>query len=242
MLRLWADSYSKSSPILTGATVSVVAHVLLIGGSVIATLPAADVPEESIANHVYYIPPPDRSSGQRGQRETVHYIDITRPGPATGDGPSTMGDDRPLAINRTVGMAAKDTTTAPEAPPLAGPPDSVFSILEVDSAVVRAANSAAPAYPLKLLQARITGAVAAQYVVDTTGFADTASFKVLNTANPEFVTAVRAALPYMRFQSAKIGSTKVRQLVEQMFTFRIADTAAVLPATTASTKKKRPPG
>jgi TonB-like protein len=228
MLRLWANSYSKKTPLATGATVSVVAHALLIGASVIATLPAADVPEDSIANRVFYIPPPDRVGGQRGSRETVRYVDITQPGPGTGDGPATMGNDRPLKLDRTVGKAAEDTTTSTAAPPLAGPPDSVFSILEVDSAVVRAANSAAPAYPLKLLRARITGAVAAQYIVDTTGFADSASFKVMNTANPEFEKAVRAALPYMRFQPAKIGTMKVRQLVEQMFTFRIADTATVV--------------
>jgi hypothetical protein len=230
MLRLWADSYSKTTPIGIVATVSILAHALLIGASVIATLPAVGVPEESIANRVYYIPPPDRASGQRGSRETVRYVDIALSGPGVGDGPSTIGNDRPLQLSRAVGKATKDTTATPEATPLAGPPDSVFSILEVDSAVVRAANSAAPAYPLKLLQARIMGAVAAQYIVDTTGFADTASFKVMNTANPQFIDAVRSALPYMRFQPAKIGSTKVRQLVEQMFTFRITDTATVAPA------------
>ena len=237
MLRLWADSYSKSTPIGAGVSVSIVAHALLIGGAIVATLPASDVPEESIANHVYYIPPPDRTSGQSGQRETVHYIDVMQAGIGAGDGPATIGSDRPLTIARTEGKTTQDTTTTPEAPPLAGPPDSVFSILEVDSAVVRAANSAAPAYPLKLLQAHITGAVAAQYIVDTTGFADSASFKVMNPANPEFITAVRAALPYMRFQPAKIGTNKVRQLVEQMFTFRITDTATVAPA---PVKKKKP--
>jgi protein TonB len=92
---------------------------------------------------------------------------------------------------------------------------------------VRAANSAAPAYPLKLLAARIMGYVAARYVVDTTGFADTTSFSVLKATNPEFITAVKEALPYMRFTPAKIGSMKVRQLVEQQFTFKITDTATV---------------
>jgi hypothetical protein len=36
------------------------------------------------------------------------------------------------------------------------------------------------------------------------------------------VKAVREALPYMRFSAAKIGTMKVRQLVEQPFTFKIA--------------------
>jgi hypothetical protein len=185
---------------------------------------------------VFYIPPPDRTSGQSGSREVVRYVDIGRRGPGAGDGPPRIGNDRPLTIERSVGRPTpQDTAASPETPPLAGPPDSVFSILEVDSAVVRLANSAAPAYPLKLLQARITGAVAAQYVVDTTGFADSATFKVLNTANPEFVNAVRAALPYMRFQPAKIGRLKVRQLVEQTFTFRITADTAAAPA------KRKPP-
>jgi len=117
----------------------------------------------------------------------------------------------------------------PEYELLTGPPDSVFSVLEVDTAVVRSASSAAPAYPLKLLTAHIMGSVSARYVVDTTGFADTASFEVMKSTNPEFTTAVREALPYMRFTPAKIGSVKVRQLVEQQFSFKITDTATVAP-------------
>jgi len=105
----------------------------------------------------------------------------------------------------------------------------VFSVLEVDTAVVRSASSAAPAYPLKLLTAHIMGSVSARYVVDTTGFADTASFEVMKSTNPEFTTAVREALPYMRFTPAKIGSVKVRQLVEQQFSFRITDTVTAPP-------------
>ena len=62
----------------------------------------------------------------------------------------------------------------------------------------------------------------ARYVVDTTGFADAASLEILKATHPGFVQAVRDALPYMRFSAAKIGPQKVRQLVEQPFTFRIA--------------------
>jgi protein TonB len=73
------------------------------------------------------------------------------------------------------------------------------------------------------------GSVQAQYVVDTTGFADTSSIHVMKSTNPEFIAAVREALPYMRFTPAKIGSVKVRQLVEQQFSFKITDTAVVTP-------------
>jgi protein TonB len=125
--------------------------------------------------------------------------------------------------------------TATPVPPSTGE-DSVYSVLEVDVAVVRAANSAAPAYPLKMLQQHISGSVAAQYIVDTTGFADTSSFHVLNSPRPEFIQAVKDVLPYMRFEPAKIGPTRVRQLVEQQFSFKISD-----PDTTGRAAKPRKP-
>ena len=83
----------------------------------------------------------------------------------------------------------------------------MFTILEVDSAVVRSQSSAAPAYPLDLLTKKIEGSVNARYVVDTTGFADTTSFEVLERRT-RIHRAVRDALPYMRFSPAKIGTRK----------------------------------
>jgi hypothetical protein len=237
MMRLWVNSYARSAPVATSATLSVVAHTAIIAAWVIATLPSTDMPADSIANHVVYIPPPDRQPAERSSGPAVRYVELAPEGVGTGMGAREMGDARPVTADETVGNKAKDSVTAP---PVVAPeppgPDSVFSILEVDTAVVRSANSAAPAYPLKLLTAHITGSVAARYIVDTTGFADTASFTVMKATNPEFVDAVREALPYMRFQPAKIGSMKVRQLVEQQFTFHIADTATI--AAPVAAKKK----
>ena len=231
MMRLWAESYSKSTPVVTSATLSVVAHTLIIAAWVVATLPSADMPSDSFANRTYarYEPPPDRAPGRPGQRERVHYVDLLKEGPGFGDGPRTLGPAKPVTTDETLGRAAADSVTAPAVAPIPGPPDSVFSVLEVDTAVVRTANSAAPAYPLKLLEAHIMGSVSARYIVDTTGFADTTSFQVMKSTNPAFETAVREALPYMRFTPAKIGPTKVRQLVEQQFTFKITDTVVATP-------------
>ena len=231
MMRLWFESYAKSGPAVSSAVLSVATHVVLIAGWVAATLPADNVPDDSIANRVYFMPPPDRHGGQQGIRERVKYVDLTRPGPGMGDGPRTVGDAAPpVQPNETVGRAAADTVTTPPVAPIAAPvQDSVFSVLDVDSAVVRSGNSAAPAYPLKLLASHVTGFVAARYVVDTTGFADTSSFQVMKSTNDEFIAAVRDALPYMRFKPAKIGPLKVRQLVEQQFTFRITDSAVAAP-------------
>ena len=240
MMRLWVHSYAKATSVTSAATLSVFAHTVLIGAWVVATLPVAELSRDSFANRTYpqYRPPPDRTRGQAGSRETVHYIDLAaKEGLGAGDGARTKGDEAPSTLSEVVGRAAPpDTVTSEATPPVVGPPDSVFSVLDVDTAVVRSANSAAPAYPLKLLAARIMGYVAARYIVDTTGFADTTSFSVLKATNPEFITAVKEALPYMRFTPAKIGSMKVRQLVEQQFTFKITDTA-----TTAQPVAKKKP-
>ncbi|MFI5229455.1 MAG: hypothetical protein ACHQWU_10320 [Gemmatimonadales bacterium] len=208
---------------------SVLVHTGIITGWIVATMPAAGVAPDDIANHPYFLPPPDRAPSQQGHSGAVRYIALAKPGGGLGEGPRTMGDTRPAVIpDQTLGGGGvtKDTTVGPPATPQPTH-DSVYSILEVDTAVARMANSAAPAYPLTLLESHVMGYVQARYTVDTTGFADTSSFIVLKATNPEFITAVRDALPYMRFMPAKIGSTKVRQLVEQQFTFRISDTSAI---------------
>lgn len=231
MMRLWSESYAKAAPAIPSAVLSVVVHAAIISGWIVGTLPAPGVESESFANRVYYIPPPDRTPSQPGSREAIHYIKMDVPGPGTGDGPHTVGDARPtMVLDKTIGDRAKDTVTAPPVPPSVGQ-DSVYSVLDVDVAVARSANSAAPAYPLSMLKAHISGWVKAQYVVDTTGFADTSSLKIMTATHPDFIAAVRDALPYMRFEPARIGTTKVRQLVEQQFSFKITkDTSSTTAA------------
>jgi protein TonB len=192
------------------------------------------MPFDSVRREPIYLPPPDRAASQGGSREAVHYVKLAPEGPGIGEGPRMMGDARPpAAADAIVGDRSKDTVTSTPVPASTGE-DSVYSVLEVDVAVVRAANSAAPAYPLKLLQQHISGSVAAQYIVDTTGFADTSSFQVLNTPRAEFIQAVKDVLPYMRFEPARIGKAKVRQLVEQQFSFKITD------AETTAAKPRKP--
>ena len=234
MMRLLLDSYSKKLPVVSSASLSVLTHAAIITAWVLGTLPRAGLPFDSIRREPIYLPPPDRAPSQGGSREAVHYVKLAPEGPGVGEGPRVMGDARPPAVpDEIVGNRAPDTVTSTPVPPSTGQ-DTVYSVLEVDVAVVRAANSAAPAYPLKLLQAHVSGSVAAQYIVDTTGFADTSSFHVLNTPRPEFIQAVKEVLPYMRFEPAKIGNTKVRQLVEQQFSFKITD------ADTTVTKPRKP--
>lgn len=235
MMRSWFTKNAKTLAV-TSAVISVVTHATLITGWVMGTLPVPGLPKSSIANRVFYIPPPDRVPGQAGSRERVHYVKVDVNGLGTGEGTRQMGNQRPTSTDETLGheMPAKDSVRADSIPEVPSQ-DSVYSVLEVDTAVVRSASSAAPAYPAALLAAHVQGFVNAQYVVDTTGLADIATFQVMESTNPEFIVAVKEVLPYMRFQPAKIGSLKVRQLVQQQFSFKITgDTMPVAPP------KKRP--
>jgi TonB family protein len=60
-----------------------------------------------------------------------------------------------------------------------------------------------------------------QFVVNEDGRYDSGSLKVLNSSNPAFTSAVKEALPGMRFSAARVGGRKVRQLVQLPFEFHL---------------------
>lgn len=98
--------------------------------------------------------------------------------------------------------------------------DSVFSVLAVDSEVVRYPSSA-PLYPQKLLQDGVEGSVEAEFVVDTTGRVDLTTIKILSSSHEDFSASVETALAGALFRPAWRNLRKVRQLVHQRFAFRI---------------------
>lgn len=113
--------------------------------------------------------------------------------------------------------------------PLAGPPIGTPNVSDdsprpeylVEKAVVALPGSAVPRYPSMLQSAGVDGYVRAQFVVDTLGRVVQGSFRVLETTHDLFTAAVRDALVRARFSPAEAGGRKVRQLVEQTFTFSI---------------------
>ena len=232
MMVLWRESYTRRAVVvlLTSGVVSIGVHGAVIGSAAFRTQRPPELPGEGLANRVFYIPPPDRVRAEGRTTETISYFALAPLGVGSGVGAANFEPATKTVIpdaSTMPGASVPDTAGVKDAPPALTPMvtrDSVFSVLEVDTAVARTENSAAPAYPLTLLKKNIMGSVAARYVVDTTGYADTTSFEVIRATHPDFVAAVRAALPYMRFSPAKNGSRRVRQLVEQEFTFRITVT------------------
>ena len=217
MMRLWLNTHDKTPAIRSSAVLSVATHAVLIGAAAAVTAHRVTLVKEPAIRPPIYLIPGDRIAGHHGQSDRLKFVALTGTG-------STIFPRADKPVERTVAPPAADrgeqAIPAPEVKPLAGT-DSVLSVLDVDTAATRYINTAAPAYPPDLAAQHVEGVVSAQYMVDTTGYADLASLKILSASHPQFVAAVREALPFMRFHPAKIGDHKVRQWVAQDFTFRI---------------------
>jgi TonB family protein len=97
----------------------------------------------------------------------------------------------------------------------------VYFDFQVEKQVTTAPGSPQPRYPEALKQANVQGEVLVQFVVDTTGRADMRTFKVLRSTDFGFTFAVRDVLPRMKFNPAELRGAKVRQMVQQPFTFAL---------------------
>jgi TonB family protein len=209
-----------------GMFVSVVIHAALVALIIVAYRQG---PRESglMDQFVTYLVPPDKPAnrsaveqqGWSGQQANQ----APDPNGARGGGASLSTG--PVVPDSGKGHEASGLSI--DLPKLLG--DSILMEIDVDSAVKRYEWSAAPDYPLEMLHQQIQGSAFVLYVVDTSGVADTTSFQVLSATHNEFAEAVRQALPRMRFRPALLAGHKVRQLVQQNFTFRIERPDSVLP-------------
>jgi len=118
-----------------------------------------------------------------------------------------------------------DGNRGPIAGPTTGSPnvagDRPLMADVVEKAVVALPGTAAPRYPSMLQSAGVDGSVRAQFVVDTLGRVEQGTFRALESTHDLFTASVREALARARFTPAQVGGRKVRQLVEQTFTFSI---------------------
>jgi TonB family protein len=224
---------------LEGAGISAFVHGLLIGTWLLLSRDVERVKPEpfDVFTPVEYLVPKDRIAGMRPQRETVTWTTLAS---SVGQGfeeepvKSESRDASRLEVVMPKGKA-DDTDAAAKAEEAQKPialGDSIMTELQVDSAVVRYEDGAAPPYPESMLRRRIEGSVIVQYVVDTLGKADTSTFRVIAATHADFARAVKTTLPFMRFRPAIMANRHVPQLVQQPFAFRIQDTTVV----------RKPPG
>jgi periplasmic protein TonB len=100
-------------------------------------------------------------------------------------------------------------------------PNQTYFEFQVEKPVVQVPGTASPRYPEVLRSSGVEGEVQAQFVVGEEGRADPSTLKILKSSNDLFSSAVRNALPNMRFYAAEVGGKKVKQLVQQTFQFRL---------------------
>lgn len=200
----------------------------LLGGSVVSALvagivvvqawhgPAAPLPDDS--SIARWLAPVNRAQTPPPREERLEFVGLGGSHASTGLPVPPTGDARrATAVNSSgaKGLAAvvQDASSKEEL--------KAYTAVEVDSAAILDPESEAPVYPPELLKLGVEGVVMARFVVDSSGHADVTTFELLADSDPEFVAAVRLALPNMRYRPAVFDGRRVNQLAEQRFSFRV---------------------
>jgi periplasmic protein TonB len=220
-----------------GTVASIVLHSLLIAGAVYATANAAIRNEKPRQEKIDFVetpkdePPPPKDEPPPPPPPDV----VVAPPPPKGFQVLTAPVEIPDVIpdidlskhvtdeNDFTGKGvAGGTSKGVEGGKAVVQSDQPYFEFQVEKPVVPAPGSAQPRYPDMLRQAGVEGEVLAQFVVDTTGKAEPNSLKILKSSHDQFVQAVKNALPQMKFIPAEVGGRKVKQLVQQPFSFSIS--------------------
>ncbi len=171
-------------------------------------------------------PPPDmaarflaplRQPVPRPVQEQLTWVGLD----GSGAPPAAVTAAPPTPRGTDPGAPLPPSPDSVSSPPEAPEPDRAFSEIEVDSVAAIDPEGGGPVYPQELIDQEIEGTVLLRFVVDTGGRVDLQTVRVIREAHPGFEAAVREALPRMRYRAAQLNGQKVRQLVEQPFTFRI---------------------
>ena len=217
---------------LGGAIVSTAVHLVFIALAVRATgLRADPAPETKRVELVYRVPldekpgPTDAPRNTSGSsttplpslppRPVLPNINVIEPGipePGTAVDP-TLWENMGPATGVSSSGRSDGTPNVAGGSPL---PEHL-----VEKPVLAIPGTTTPRYPSMLQTAGVEGDVRAQFVVDTLGRVEQGTVRILVSTHDLFASAVRDALTRARFKAAEAGGHRVRQLVEQDFTFRI---------------------
>lgn len=233
------ESKAKKQKSATGTIISVVFHSALIGFAVWATANAATKTEAPKAEKITFVntpkdqppPPPVKKDlpappkdmavappPPKGFQELTAPINVPNVIPDVDLSKRATNEDD-FSGKGVAGGVAKGVVGGTG--PITSDNTTYFEFNVERAAALDAERSPKPVYPSALQGAGVEGAVRAQFVVDTSGHAEPGSLKILSSPNELFSQSVRNALPKMRFFAAEVGGHKVRQLVEQQFTFNI---------------------
>lgn len=228
------ETKPKKAKTVKTMLLSVFVHAGLIGAAVYGTLEAKEAIEKPKAEKVEFVemkkeepPPPEKQPEPppeivaappppKGFRVLTAPINIPEVLPEI-DLSKKVTDEADFSGKGVEGGIARGVVGG------TGPvdPDQVFFQFQVEKQV-SPAGAIDLNYPDMLRSAAVEGEVLAQFEVDTTGRVDMKTFKVLKSSHDLFTNAVKQALQRARYYPAEIGGRKVRQLVQQPFTFSLA--------------------
>ena len=214
----------------TGGTIfSFVAHYGLVLFMVYTSAEAATAGDRPRAEKVDFVepaapvvkkepPPPELIAAPLPPKSVpvlVAPIDIpnTIPDVDLSIRPTDPGDFERRGVERREPIGTGGNQAAPDQP--------FYMDFQLEKPASMAPNSAGPVYPDVLRQAGVEGEAVVSFVVDSTGRADLGTFRSIRATHELFVTAVKNALPRMRFIPAELGERRVRQLVQQAYSFTI---------------------
>ncbi len=232
MFQTLIESRATRTRSVGGSLVSAVGHASIVGVLVVATAQAtvahSTEQRETAVKFTTTTPPPPLPAPAASKVFTAAPvakgflvlptpIDIPTSLPPIDLSVPPTNLDNFTGIGKPGGRADGVEGATGVAPTLNG----VFLESEVEKPVMALPGTAGPAYPESLRAAGIEGQVIAQFVVDSTGRVELATFQVLDRQHPLFVAAVRSALSRMRYLPAEARGARVAQLVQQSFHFTV---------------------
>jgi protein TonB len=216
---------TRSQIVLSG-----ILHVVLGAGAIYATKGAAEQMEKILADtNMVFLKPPEPPPPPPPEPPPPDMVVTANPPPLgfqTVMPPNEIPKEIP-PVNLNERFNAADFTgkgveggiatgVAGGTGPVTG---EAFLAEQVDDPVAPI-NQPRPRYPPVLQQAGVQGFVEVQFVVDTTGHAES-RITVLKSSHPQFEAPAKEAVLKSIFKPARIKGKAVRQLVQQRFGFTI---------------------
>jgi TonB family protein len=209
-------------------TLSIVAHAVVVWFGLATTAGTFRLPTEERELRAMFLLPPDPVNA--ANREADIPLPA-KPGSGLDEGSDlpSLGEGRGAVAAVDSARRRGDRSGLEGDKPLAPPPflvQKVYSAIQVDEEVERYPYSAAPEYPPELSARGVEGKVEATYVVNARGRVDTTTIRVMRSDDPRFTESVRTALGQAMFRPAKRSGQHVPQLVQQRFSFKLAQPTA----------------
>ena len=226
MLRTLLETRRPASLDRRGAMLSVMVHAGVIAAAAAATATAdAHLAPVRTPSLVFTAPPsadpPATTATPPHTGTSVSTSAIPSVPTISVEVPSTLPDIGTVIAEPQPSSAPWSPGTTPGTAPSGTPGTGIWSAHTVEKPVIALDDAPRPRYPELLRSAGVEGEVLAQFVVDTTGRVEAGSLRVLRSSHALFTQAIERVIPLARFVPAEAGGRRVRQLVQQPFTFAI---------------------